>query len=76
MMKPRLKKLVGLLVLPPGLLLYFGAVVTLADKVPDFWLAQLVYFAVTGVAWAAPVIPLMKWMEKDPARDTDRSKRL
>lgn len=74
-MSPRLKKLVGLAVLPPGLLLYIGAVVTLAEKVPDFWLAQLVYFAVTGVAWAAPVIPLMKWMEKVPAREPDRPKR-
>lgn len=73
-MSPRLKKLVGLAALPPGLLLYVGAVVTLAEKVPEFWLAQLAYFSVTGVAWALPVIPLMKWMEKDSSRGTDRPK--
>jgi hypothetical protein len=61
-MTPRLKKFVGLFILLPALLLYFGGVVALADRLPDFWLIKLVYFIVTGLAWAAPVIPLMKWM--------------
>ncbi len=66
-MKPRVKKLIGLIVLLPGLLIYFGAVVTLADRLPDFWLARLIYFMVTGLAWALPVIPLLSWMSKDSA---------
>ena len=73
-MSPRLKKLVGLAVLLPGLLLYVGAVVTLAEMLPEFWLGRLAYFIVTGLAWALPVIPLMKWMEKDSRRGTDRPK--
>ncbi len=65
-MSPRVKKLVGLIVLLPGLLLYFGAVVTLAERVPSFWLAKLIYFVVTGLVWAVPVIPFIRWMEKEP----------
>lgn len=68
-MSPRVKKLIGLFVLLPALLVYFGGVVTLADRVPSFWLAKLVYFIATGLAWAVPVIPFMKWMEKAPDKN-------
>ncbi len=65
-MTPRLKKLIGLFILAPALLLYFGAVVTLAERLPQFWLVKLVYFIITGLAWAAPTIPFIRWMEKEP----------
>lgn len=70
-MSPRLKKLLALLVLLPGMLLYIGIVVTLADRLPKFWLAQLLYFIIAGIAWALPVMPLMTWMEKDPSSRRD-----
>ena len=65
-MTPRSKKLIGLVVMPAWLIAYVAAIVTIADKVPDFWLARLAYFVVSGIAWALPVIPLMNWMNKDP----------
>jgi hypothetical protein len=65
-LSPHAKKLIGLVVLLPALLLYFGAVVTLAERLPSFWLAQLVFFLVSGLAWALPVIPFMRWMEREP----------
>ncbi|OFW98778.1 MAG: hypothetical protein A3E78_06700 [Alphaproteobacteria bacterium RIFCSPHIGHO2_12_FULL_63_12] len=65
-MTPRRKKLLGLFILLPALLLYSGAVVTFSDRLPSFWLVQLVYYIVTGLAWAAPVIPFIRWMEKPP----------
>ncbi len=74
-MTPRVKKLIGLFILLPGLLIYVGAVVTLAERIPDFWLAQLVYFIITGIAWALPMIPLMNWMNKEATgRRESRSK--
>jgi hypothetical protein len=73
-MTPRLKKFVGLFILLPGLLLYFGGVVSLAERLPEFWVIKLVYFIVTGLAWALPVIPLMKWMNAEGgARTPDRA---
>lgn len=65
-MTPRVKKLIGLFVLLPALLLYFGAVVTLAERLPSFWLARLAFFLAAGLVWALPVIPLIRWMEKEP----------
>lgn len=70
-MPPRFKKLIGVVVLLPGLVLYAGAAVTLAEGVPKFWLAQLVYFIVAGIAWAFPVIPFIRWMEKDPRKTNE-----
>ncbi len=65
-MQPRTKKLVGLVVLPLALLLYFGAVVTLADGLPDQPLVKLAYFIITGIGWAVPAIPFIRWMERTP----------
>lgn len=63
-MSPRLKKLIGLLLLLPALLVYFGAVVTLADKLPSHWLVKLIYFVFAGLFWAIPMIPFLRWMER------------
>lgn len=63
-MSPRLKKLLGLFLLLPALLVYFGAVVTLADMLPSHWLVKLIYFVIAGLLWALPMIPFMRWMER------------
>jgi hypothetical protein len=73
-LNPRIKKLIALAVLLPGLLVYIGGIVTLAEKVPDFWLAKLAYFTAAGLAWALPVIPLMKWTGKNTSRGAERQK--
>ena len=65
-MSPRNKKLIGLLVLLPYLLIYFFAAAALADFVPSFWLAKLLYFIVAGVVWVFPVKHLMLWMNAEP----------
>lgn len=67
-MSPRVKKLIGLVVLPAGLLLYVGAAVTLAERIPDQQFLKLIYFMVAGLAWAAPTIPFIRWMEREPPR--------
>lgn len=67
-MTPRLKKLIGLFILLPGLLAYVLGAIVLADRVPAHWLAQLLYFAVAGVAWAFPFKFLMAWMNAEPSR--------
>ena len=63
-MSPRLKKLFGLFLLLPALLVYFGAVVAMADKLPSHWLVRLIYFLVAGLLWSLPMIPFMRWMER------------
>lgn len=65
-MPPRLKKLIALAVLIPGLAGYSLGAVILADRVPDHWAADLAYFLTAGLAWALPARLLMRWAERDP----------
>ncbi len=67
-MAPRIKKLIGSGALLGGLFAYVLGAVALADAVPKHWLAQLLYFAGAGIAWAFPAIPLIKWMNAEPKR--------
>lgn len=64
-MSPRLKKLIALFVLLPGLLLYFFAAAALGEKVPDNQLLKVVYYIIAGLAWAYPVRFLIIWANKD-----------
>jgi hypothetical protein len=68
MMNPRIKKLVGSGVMLAGLFAYVLGAIALADAIPKHWLAQLLYFAVAGIAWSLPAIPLIKWMNAEPKR--------
>ena len=43
------------------LIFYVWAVVSLASFVPDVWWAQVLYFAVAGLAWGVPILPLISW---------------
>jgi hypothetical protein len=65
-MNPRLKKLVGTGVLLAGLVVYVLGAVALADFVPKHWLIQLLFFAVAGIGWSLPAMPLIKWMNAEP----------
>ena len=62
-MNIRLRKAVGGL----GMLLFLAAyavvAVTIAGHLPDNRAVQMVYFVVAGLAWGAPLVPLIAWME-------------
>lgn len=68
-MPPRIKKLVGLFILLPGIGVYVIAAMLLAERVPDFWLLKLFYFILAGIAWSIPAHFLIRWMEKEPSRN-------
>jgi len=65
------RKLIGAIALLPAIVLYLAAAATLADFVPDFWLAKLAYFLVAGVVWAFPAKRLFTWMNAGPGPDRD-----
>lgn len=64
-MPPRLKKLIALFVLLPGLLIYFFAAAALGEQVPEHQLLKVVYYVIAGLAWAYPVRFLIIWANKD-----------
>ncbi len=65
-MNPRIKKLIGTAVMLAGLGAYVLGAIAIADLVPKHWFLQLIYFALAGIAWALPAIPLIKWMNAEP----------
>lgn len=67
-MNSRLRKLVGLAVLLPGLGAYLFAAALIGAEAPPHWWFQVPYYAAAGVLWAFPAIWLMKWMEGDKSR--------
>ncbi len=64
-MSPRLKKLIALLVLLPGLTVYFFAAAALGERVPDIQILKIFYYIAAGLAWAYPVRFLIMWANKD-----------
>lgn len=66
---PSTKKLIGLALFLPALLVYMGLVVTIADFLPQHWAVFLVYYLVAGTVWAFPLKPVMGWMNKPAEKD-------
>lgn len=64
-MNPRLRKLIGLFGILGFLGLYIGLVIRLAGHVPNHGPWQFVFFALAGVCWGVPVLPLISWMNRD-----------
>lgn len=60
-MGPRTRSAVASIGVVAFLIFYVWAVVSLASCVPDVWWAQVLYFAVAGLAWGVPILPLISW---------------
>ena len=43
----------------------WGAV-SINDRLPDIWWLDLIFFAVAGIGWGVPLIPMLRWAERDP----------
>ncbi len=63
-MPPRLRSFVGSVLILIFLAGYVWAATTLADRLPDNMWIKLVYFAVVGIGWGLPILPLMTWMNR------------
>ena len=63
-MSTRSRKLVGALFMVGFLIFYAVAAASLADKLPDQPYVKLIYFALVGVLWGVPMLPLIVWMNR------------
>ena len=63
-MNPRLRKLIGLVGILAFLLFYVGLVVRVAQYVPDHGPWQFAFYALAGVCWGLPILPLISWMNR------------
>jgi hypothetical protein len=63
-MSARVRKAIGGILMLAFLVGYVGVVVALGDKIPNQWLAKLAFFGLAGFLWGAPLIPLIRWMNR------------
>jgi hypothetical protein len=63
-MNPRLRKLIGLFAILAFLLLYIGLVVRVAAYVPNHGPLQFAFYALAGICWGIPILPLLSWMNR------------
>ena len=65
-MPARLKKLIGSLGVLAFLAAYICAVTLLADHLPRSIWAETAFYLAAGVLWGVPLIPLIRWMNREP----------
>ena len=67
-MNPRIKKLIGTVVMLVFVVLYVMIITAIAPAVlkGSSKLTEMAFYFVAGIAWALPLMPLLKWMEKKP----------
>jgi hypothetical protein len=68
-MSPRIRKLLGVALLLPGLGAYLFAAAMIGARLPAAWYFQIPFYALAGVFWALPAFFLIRWMERPPSRN-------
>ncbi len=60
----RTRKFIGAFGLVGFVCAYAVLVVMVSEHLPDLAWVRGVYFAVAGLAWGAPILPLLSWMNR------------
>jgi predicted membrane channel-forming protein YqfA (hemolysin III family) len=66
-MNPRLRKLIGMIVMISFVLIYALVAMALAQSRPvqeAHGLIKGLFYVAAGLAWVLPIMPLIKWMER------------
>lgn len=65
-MDPRLKKLIGAVLMVVFVAFYALLVAALAPRILSgaSKLVEMAFYVIAGLAWALPLLPLIRWMEK------------
>ncbi len=68
-MNPRLKKFIGTVVMVVFVIFYALIVMAIAPRIVGpgtSKIVELLFYLIAGLAWALPLMPLIRWMEKKP----------
>jgi len=68
-MPVRLRKLIGLVLILIWVFVYAVLLMRIAVAIlPDAnWALRLAFYAIGGLSWVIPILPLIKWMQRpDP----------
>lgn len=65
-MPPRARRFVAAVGVLLFLTFWVWGAVSINDRLPDIWWLDLIFFAVAGIGWGVPLIPMLRWAERDP----------
>lgn len=68
MISPRIRKLLGSAVIMLFLGAYIWLASTLSDRLPNSGLLRFVFYAVAGLGWGVPILPVISWMNRADGR--------
>ncbi len=63
-MQPRLRSFVGSMAILIFMAVYIVAATHVADRLPDNDAIKMVFFAVAGLLWGIPILPVIWWMNR------------
>ena len=63
-MPARVRKLIGLFGILVFVTAYAVIVSTISDHLPKSFAIQALFYVVAGLAWGAPLLPLISWMNR------------
>ncbi len=63
-MSLRVRKLIGLVGILGFILAYMRLMILVAAHVPDHGPWQFAFYALAGVSWGLPILPLISWMNR------------
>jgi hypothetical protein len=72
-MGPRTRRAIASLATLAFLVVYVVLAVTISDHLPPVGWVKLAYFAVVGLVWGVPLLPLLTWAEHGRFRRPPRS---
>lgn len=64
-MSASIRKAIGSVAIVVFLIAYVWAAVAIGVRLPDQWAIRLAYYAVVGLVWGVPLIPLIMWMNRE-----------
>ena len=64
-MPARVKKIFGSLFIFAFVIFWIWLATALSGFVPENKAAELVFYAVAGLGWGIPIMPVLAWMERE-----------
>lgn len=66
-MPARLRRLVAGVGVLAFLVFYVWGAIAVSERLPDSPWIDLIFYAVAGIAWGVPLVPLLRWADRpDP----------
>jgi hypothetical protein len=60
----RVRKLIGGVGILAFIALWVWAMTAIGAHLPQHWAVQIAFYAVAGIGWGIPILPLLSWMNR------------